>query len=174
VAPEQHESPAEPGTPDAQRLALAQRIAELALADRLVVVAAESVTAGSIATALAAGESGTEWFAGSIVAYRTETKRHVLGVQAEHVITRECAEEMASGAIRITDADIAVAVTGVGGPDPEEGEPAGTVLICVRDLERVEHYRHRFDGDPASVVVQSTMAALEHLAAFLEAAVARD
>ena len=164
---------AQTNAPDEQRIALAQRIAELAPSGGLKVAAAESVTAGSIATALAAGESGTDWFAGSIVAYRTETKRRVLGVQAERVITPECAEEMASGAIRLTEADLAVAVTGVGGPDPEEGEPAGTVLICVRDPERVEHYRHRFEGEPASVVAQSTTAALEHLAAFLEAAVAR-
>jgi nicotinamide-nucleotide amidase len=149
---------------------LAQRIAELALDRGRIVAAAESVTAGSVATALAAGQSGTEWFAGSVVAYRTETKRRVLGVRAERVITRECAQEMAEGVIALTSAEVAVAITGVGGPDPEEGEPAGTVFICVGSVEHFTHAAHRFDGDAAQIVAQSTTAALEHLAAFLEGA----
>jgi nicotinamide-nucleotide amidase len=153
-----------------QNSALAERIAELALEAGRTVVAAESVTAGSVATALAAGRSGTEWFAGSIVAYRTETKRRVLGVQTERVITRECAQQMAEGALQRTGADVAVAVTGVGGPDPEEGEPAGTVLICVGSMGRFTHSAHRFEADPVQVVARSTTAALEHLAEYLEKA----
>ena len=53
-----------------------------------------------------------------------------------------------------------IAVTGVGGPDPEEGKPAGTVYICVGSGESLQTFAHRFDGDPAEVVQQATVRAL--------------
>src|SRR5215218_5482372 len=89
----------------------------------LHVVAAESVTAGGIATALASAGEASEWFCGSIVAYETAVKRRVLGVTAVRIISAECATQLAEGALRVSGADLAVAVTGVGGPDPEEGRP---------------------------------------------------
>jgi PncC family amidohydrolase len=127
------------------------------------VVTAESVTAGGIATALAAAGGASEWFCGGIVAYQTETKRRVLGVTADRVITEECARQMAEGALAATGADLAVAVTGVGGPDPEEGEPPGTVFICAGSAERWHVFEHRFEGDPPQVVELAVTHALRHL-----------
>lgn len=80
------------------------------------------------------------------------------------MITRECAREMATGVQRVTGADVAVAVTGVGGPDPEEGRPAGTVFIAVAVGDDVAVHEHAFTGDPEKIVAASTRAALEHLA----------
>ena len=60
-------------------------------------------------------------------------KRRVLGVTAPKVVSRRAAEEMASGVRAALGADIAVAVTGVGGPDEQDGEPPGTVWIGVDD-----------------------------------------
>jgi nicotinamide mononucleotide (NMN) deamidase PncC len=71
---------------------------------------------------------------------------------------------MARGLLRITDADLVVTVTGVGGPDPEEGHPAGTVYICTGDSTEMSVVKHRFSGPPAEVVAQATDAALNHLA----------
>jgi nicotinamide-nucleotide amidase len=53
-----------------------------------------------------------------------------------------------------------VAVTGVGGPDPEEGLPPGTVYAAVAVGERVTDAAWRFDGDPSAVVEQTVLAAL--------------
>lgn len=129
----------------------------------VTVAAAESVTAGTIARALASAGEASEWFEGSVVAYRTQTKRDVLGVTSEQVITPACAREMAAGALRITGADVAVAVTGVGGPDPEERRPAGTVFICVDGPHGPRDHEHHIDGDPAEVVERAAVLALQHL-----------
>ena len=144
--------------------ALAAAVATAAQSRGLTVAAAESVTAGGIATALATGESASEWFSGSVVAYRTDLKQRLLGVTSDRVITRECAIEMAAGARRVTGADVAVAVTGVGGPDPEEDQPPGTVFIAVAYGDDIHVHDHAFSGAPARIVEQSTIAALQHLA----------
>jgi PncC family amidohydrolase len=141
----------------------ARAVAAAVHARKHTVAAAESITAGAIATSLAAAPDASEWFAGSVVAYRTATKRHVLGVTAERVISTECARQMAAGVLRLTGADLVVAVTGVGGPDPEEGTPPGTVIICVATVSRQHVFEHLFDGDPAEVVRLSTLHALRHL-----------
>lgn len=70
---------------------------------------------------------------------------------------------MASGVAALTDADFAVAATGVGGPEPEEDRPAGTVFLAVSSEAGEELTQHRFDGEPAKVVEQTTTAALQNL-----------
>lgn len=142
---------------------LAEEAATAARARDLKVAAAESVTAGRVATALASAGSGSDWFSGSVVAYQTSLKQELLGVTTERVITAECATQMAIGCLRVTGADLAVAITGVGGPDPEEGRPAGTVFVCVADRHGSEVFEHAFAGDPEAVVDQATVAALQHL-----------
>jgi nicotinamide-nucleotide amidase len=145
------------------QLALASAIAEVAHKHGHSVAAAESITAGNIAFALATGANASEWFTGSIVAYRTALKRQLLGVTAQHVITAECAIQMMKGVLAVTRADVGVATTGAGGPDEEEGQPPGTVFICVGTA--VEHavFEHHFTGEPAAVVSLATTAALRHL-----------
>jgi nicotinamide-nucleotide amidase len=150
---------------------LARDIAAAAVARGRTVAAAESLTAGSVATALAAAGDASEWFSGSIVAYRTATKRDVLGVQSGAVISHSCALEMAEGAQRLTGAELVVSITGVGGPDPEEGEPPGTVIICAGAVGRLQVFDHAFDGSPEEIVQQATAQALRHLR---DAALAQD
>lgn len=140
----------------------AARIA--AAVGRRTVVAAESVTAGAIGQALAAAPEASRWLSGSILAYRTPTKRTLLGVTAPRVITAECAEQMARGALALTGADVVIATTGVGGPDPEEGRPAGTVFLCVGRPGELRTVEVHFGGDPAEVVDAATARALELLA----------
>lgn len=143
-------------------------IADRANNDSLIVACAESLTAGAIASELAKGENASEWFAGGVASYMSETKFKVLGVTPGPVITESCAREMVEGVCRLMAADVAVAVTGVGGPDEEEGEPSGTVYIATHVEGRTEVTRHRFEGDPPDVLEQTTQAALERLAARYE------
>ena len=74
---------------------------------------------------------------------------------------------MVAGVCGLLDADAAVAVTGVGGPDEEEGQPSGTVFIATRVDGRTEVDRRQFDGKPAEVLDQTVDAALVQLAARL-------
>jgi PncC family amidohydrolase len=150
---------------------LADRVARAAQTDGRTVACAESVTAGAVAQRLAAAPQASEWFSGSVVAYRTATKRDLLGVGAERIISAECATELAAGASRLFGADIAVGVTGVGGPDPEEDSPAGTVFIAVAEAGgRAEAFEHHLDGEPHEVIAEATAHALRHLQDALVAA----
>jgi len=56
-----------------------------------------------------------------------------------------------------------VAVTGVGGPGPEEGVPAGTVHLALSTASQLSSRELRIDGDPAAVVAGTVSAALECL-----------
>ena len=58
-------------------------------------------------------------------------KRSVLGVTAETVVSEESVKQMAEGAQRVLGADVAIAVTGVAGPDEQDGQPVGTVWYAV-------------------------------------------
>ena len=88
---------------------------------------AESLTGGFIGARLANVPGASRTFRGSIASYATEVKRSVLGVTAEKVVTEEAVKQMAQGAQRVLDADVAISVTGVAGPDEQEGQPVGTV-----------------------------------------------
>lgn len=160
----------DPGELNEESAAEAAAIGHAARERRLTVACAESLTGGSIASRLSAAEAASEWFAGGVTAYSSEVKFNVLGVERGPVVTAECASQMAEGVARLMDADVAVAVTGEGGPNPAEDKPVGTVFIAVRcgDAGRVEE--HHFEGDPAQIVQRATLHALR----ILHAAVRRD
>lgn len=142
---------------------IAEEVADRAQAAGLTVAAAESLTSGALSNALGAGHEASEWFRGGIVAYAEGVKRDVLGVTAESVASAQCARELVTGTARLLGADAAVAVTGVGGPEPADGEPAGSVYaaVAVRGETRDAHFQ--FAGDPSEVVHQTVGAALRLL-----------
>lgn len=142
---------------------LVEQIAALADDGRTLGVA-ESLTGGQISAALARGENASSWFHGSVVAYVPEVKFDLLGVTPGPVNTARCAREMAAGAARVLGSELAVAVTGVGGPGSDEGVPEGTVFVaCWRRGHEVDLSEHHLDGDPPAVVAQAVELALEAL-----------
>ncbi|MBM3673290.1 MAG: competence/damage-inducible protein A [Actinobacteria bacterium] len=90
---------------------------------------AESLTGGLVGARLADPPGASEVYRGSIVSYATEVKREVLGVTAENVVSKECAQQMAEGARRVLGADVGISVTGVAGPTEQGGQPVGTVFF---------------------------------------------
>ncbi|CAB4998694.1 unannotated protein [freshwater metagenome] len=88
---------------------------------------AESLTGGLVGSRIAGIPGASKTFRGTIGSYATEVKRSLLGVTAEHVVSAECAKEMAEGARRVLGADVGISVTGVAGPDSQDGAPVGTV-----------------------------------------------
>jgi nicotinamide-nucleotide amidase len=129
----------------------------------MTVAVAESLTGGALSGALAKAEDAGEWFAGGVVAYTHATKYRVLGVPEGPVVTPAAARAMAVGVLELTGADVAVAVTGVGGPGDEEGRPPGTVFICTATRAATHDFAHVFDGDPEEVVALTIEHALRHL-----------
>lgn len=146
-----------------QSATIAERIAAIAGANGWTVAVAESLTSGRVASRLGAAPDASSWFAGGVVAYASEVKFKVLEVDPGPVVSARCARQMARGVARLTGADFAVATTGVGGPDPEEGHPAGTVFLAVGSASGEQVTEHRFDGEPAEVVERTTAAALQNL-----------
>ncbi|MFD6397282.1 CinA family protein [Nocardia sp. NPDC060249] len=141
----------------------ANQLAALAERHGLTVAVAESLTAGQVAAALGAAPDSAVWFRGGVVAYATEVKRHVLGVPEGPVVSETAATAMAEGVRSLMDADIAVATTGAGGPDPQDGEDAGSVWFCVVSRGDAQASHRQYDGDPAEVVDRSVQYALELL-----------
>jgi nicotinamide-nucleotide amidase len=124
------------------------------------VATAESLTGGTIATVLAAAPSAGTWFRGAVVAYSAEVKFDLLGVPCGPVVTEECARTMAEATAKLLGADLCVAVTGVGGPDPDEDQPAGTVWFAVTSPGGSRTEKVQFDGAPQEVLTATTGHAL--------------
>ncbi|OZC32620.1 CinA family protein [Gordonia polyisoprenivorans] len=139
---------------------LCATISRLADGDRTRTLAvAESLTGGNIAAALSRAKNSGDWFAGGIVAYRPEVKHGLLEVPDGPVVCAEAASAMATSTARLLGADVAVAVTGEGGPQPQEDEP-GTVWFGVFSDGHAETQRRRFEGEPAEIVEATTIEAL--------------
>lgn len=114
---------------------LVAKLADTATSAGLTVAVAESLTGGQLAAACAAGTDAGEWFRGGVVAYHSVVKFEVLGVTPGPVVTPRAAREMAQGVAELLGADLAVAVTGVGGPADDGDTPAGTVVWCTAGKE---------------------------------------
>ncbi len=139
------------------------RLAERIGTSGLSVAVAESLTSGRISTVLGAAPKSSEWFRGGVVAYSTEVKRLVLGVPDCPPVCRETAEAMATGVRALLRADITVAVTGAGGPDPQGDEPPGSVWFAVASAAEVEAVHRQFSGEPHEIVARTGEYALELL-----------
>jgi nicotinamide-nucleotide amidase len=90
---------------------------------------AESITGGLVASRLVSTPGTSDVLKGSIVAYMTDVKRSLLGVDVEQVVSEASARELAAAARRVLGADVGLGVTGVAGPDEQEGQPPGTVFF---------------------------------------------
>ena len=144
------------------------------LARGLKVCSAESCTGGLIMHRLTNVPGSSAYVLGGIVAYANEIKMALLGVQlatleAHGAVSAETAEEMARGALARFNADIAVSVTGIAGPDgATPDKPLGTVCFgwVVPDQPLRVATRH-FDGDREAVRRQSVEYALQGLLGLL-------
>ena len=160
-----------PYEPELRRLA--RRLGQRLLARRRRVVTAESCTGGWIAKAITDIPGSSQWFDTAFVAYSNAAKIRELGVREATLVrhgavSEEVAREMVQGALRASDAELAVAVTGIAGPDGgTRAKPVGTVWLCwgERRGKRVSlrTRKVRFAGDRKAVRAQSVALALRGL-----------
>lgn len=97
---------------------------------------AESLTGGGLAARIVNVPGVSAVFRGGVVSYATDVKESVLGVDPEQIDTtgpvdEQVALQMARGARKLLSANVALATTGVAGPGPADGQPAGTVWIAI-------------------------------------------
>ncbi|MDV3219902.1 CinA family protein [Intrasporangium sp.] len=159
-------------TSQAERASAA--IARAAMRDARTIAVAESLTGGKVSCHLGAAPHSSEWFQGCLVAYASDVKHRVLGVPDGPVVSEVAAAAMAVGVAGLLDADLAVAVTGVGGPDPQDGEPPGTVWFGLSSHGEVTTDLQRWDGEPEDILDRTTVHALTLLERALERRAARD
>lgn len=122
-----------------------------------------------MAQALATAPRASQWFRGSLVAYSSEVKHDVLDVPGGPVVSAAAASAMARQVRRLLRADLAVSLTGVAGPEGQDGRDPGTVFLAIDagDDHQVQRIRLPDRDDPAAVCADATAAALELLAARL-------
>jgi nicotinamide-nucleotide amidase len=145
------------------------------LRDRgFTVAVAESLTGGLVIAELVSVAGASDVVLGGVVAYATELKHSVLGVDADLLAEHGpvhplVAEQMADGvrhafAVGGRNADVGLATTGVAGPGPEGGHPAGTVYLGIAVGNSVRSLRLSLDGDRQAVrerTVSELLAELE-------------
>lgn len=152
------------GNDPAERARLAGRIAELLDSAGLHVAVAESLTGGMVASALAEASGSSTWFQGGVVAYASDVKHQLLNVPPGPVVSPQAAAAMADGVRRLLKADVAVALTGAGGPGGQDGQPPGTVFLALSDGVETEVEHCHFDrDDPAEVCAEAVVEALRLL-----------
>lgn len=92
---------------------------------------AESVTGGLVSGRLTSVPGSSSVFRGTVVSYASDVKFDVLGVDRGPVVNEHTAAQMAEGARRVLGCDVGVSLTGVAGPDEQDGQPVGTLCIGV-------------------------------------------
>lgn len=144
-----------------QLMQLAQTVLAAAKRHNLPIVTAESCTAGKLAALLSEAPGAAEFLHGGVVAYTKASKSKLLGVsatllKAKGAVCSDVAAAMAQGALSRSPADVAVAITGVAGPDPDEdGNPVGRVCIAIARSGRAPITIEKQYGDLGRGDIQS-------------------
>ena len=151
------------------RQSLCRLVANLMLKNKITLATAESCTGGLVAAACTDLPGSSQWFERGFVTYSNAAKTELLGVDAalierDGAVSESVAMAMVQGAIKHSRAKVAVAVTGIAGPDGGSSKkPVGTVWIAWSVLGKTTATRHHFAGDRAAVREQTVLSALQGL-----------
>jgi nicotinamide-nucleotide amidase len=129
----------------------------------LTLAVAESLTGGLMASRLVNIVGASKWFRGGVVSYASQVKFDLLGVPEGPVVSASAAEAMASGVRTLLGSDVGLSVTGVAGPEEQDGQPAGTVFVGIAFSNRVQHVGLRLPGDRPRIRSYSSISALDAL-----------
>lgn len=147
---------------------LAAQVGSLLIANGQKLATAESCTGGWVAQCLTAIAGSSDWFERGFVTYSNDAKQEMLGVSAEILATHGAVSEataaaMATGALRHSHADWALAITGIAGPTGgSPDKPVGTVCFAWAGPDgRLMAETRRLQGDRAEIRVQSVKHALQ-------------
>ena len=129
----------------------------------LTLATAESMTGGLIASRLTDIPGSSQAFLGSVVSYANAVKHEVLNVPDGPVVSEQAVLSMAKGVCEVLGADVSVAVTGVAGPEPQEGNRPGLVWIGTSVDGEVEAVEVRFPYDRTMARQLTVITALDIL-----------
>lgn len=162
---------------DTNLAAMAEQLGKLLLAQRLYLTTAESCTGGWLAAAITAVSGSSGWFDRGFVSYSNLSKSQMLGVpatliQTHGAVSAETAQAMAKGALKQSEAQMSLAITGIAGPDGGSLEkPVGTVYFGLGQFQSsniiVTTFDKQFTGNRQSIRYQAVEFALEKMIAYL-------
>ncbi len=140
----------------------------LLLARGETLATAESLTGGMIGASLTSVSGASAAYVGGVISYATRLKGTLARVSAPTLerfgpVSAQTAAEMATGVATVCGADWGLAVTGVAGPDPQDGHPVGQVFIAVADRGSAGQVRLRefaLSGTRADIRAQTAEHAL--------------
>lgn len=148
-------------------LLLAKKLGEILLSQGKQISCAESCTGGGIAYAITSTAGSSGWFNRSFVTYSNEAKQDLLGVKAATLaqfgaVSQQTVEEMAVGAASVANADCAISISGIAGPDGGSAEkPVGTVWFGFSNDGKVVSDSQVFSGNRHDVREKSIQFALQ-------------
>ena len=151
---------------------LSAEVIDLCRTKGIRITTAESCTGGMIIAALTDIPGSSDVIDRGYITYSNEAKCEMLGVRVEVLsmhgaVSSPVASAMAEGAMKNSDAQLTVSVTGIAGPGGGTSEkPVGTVYIATAyENDRTLYQKHFFDGDRASIRQQTVHAAIHYLKA---------
>lgn len=129
------------------------------------VACAESLTGGLVCAELTAVPGASATVRGGVVAYATDCKVSVLGVDPAltarvGAVDPDVADQMAEGVRRLFDAEVGIATTGVAGPDPQDGQPVGTVHVSVATPAGIVRRRLALGGTREEIRTETVRSAV--------------
>ncbi len=133
------------------------------------VATAESLTAGLLSATIAGVPGASAVLRGGLIVYATDLKHTLAGV-SEHTlavdgpVAASTAEQLAVGARTVCGAEWGIALTGVAGPDPQDGQAVGTVFLGIAGSDGTEVLRLKLSGDRWTIRIGAVHAAVTELA----------
>ena len=148
---------------------IAYQLGEALCQKSFTLTTAESCTGGGISEAITSVSGSSQWFEYGFVTYANKAKKQLLGVSAEILdkygaVSEPVVKQMAQGAIERSNADCAIAVSGIAGPDGGSDEkPVGTVWVCWQIPSETWTHRYIFSGDRRTIRDQAIKKSLQQL-----------
>lgn len=148
---------------------LAQELSNAFREKRFMIATAESCTGGMISAAITDLAGSSAVFDRGFVTYSNEAKMELLGVRAETLteygaVSPQVAEEMAKGALKNSNAQITVSVTGIAGPGGGSDEkPIGLVYLGIATADKCESHHRQFQGTRSEIREKTVEEALSLL-----------
>lgn len=148
-----------------------EKIHQFLLSEEKTLALAESCTGGSLSAAFTALPDASKYFLGSIVSYSDALKRNLLKVEnhtlsVHGAVSRETANEMLLGLMKLTQSDFGISITGIAGPSGGSREKSvGTVYIGIGAKGKKPHIvKCQFSGDRRAIIAQTCEKAIAELA----------
>ncbi len=150
-----------------EEITLPAAVGQLLKQKKKTLAAAESCTGGLLASLLTQVPGASRYFRGSVTAYQPEIKKW-LGVspailKKQGAVSAKTAQELAIQVRKHLGSDFGLAITGVAGPEREEGKPVGLVFIGLADAKRSYVWEEKFLGERTQIQLRAAKRALEYL-----------